>query len=78
MVPFWGRVNRTFLNWKGKSVLVVGSRVISSRWQVRVLADTNNTFYAVPKDAVSLAAANLLSGIATASVTAGGSVVRDP
>ena len=53
-VPYGERVNQTFLNWNGESVLLGGARVISSRWKVRVLVDTNNSLYAVPKDATSL------------------------
>lgn len=59
-IPYGGRVKRGFLNWKGKAVLLVGARVVSARWKVRVLVDTNNTFYAVPKDATSLVDAKLL------------------
>ena len=62
-VPFGGKIKRDFLNWKGEAVLVVGARLVSTRWKVRVLVDTNANFYGVPKDAISLIAADLLDAI---------------
>jgi hypothetical protein len=62
-------VKRDFLNWKVKAELIVGARVVSSRWNVRVLMDTKSHFYAVLKDAISLVDANLLTGMCSDSLS---------
>lgn len=65
MVPYGGRVKRNFLNWANQAVFLVGARLVSMRWRVRVLVDTNSSFYAVSKDATSLVDAKLLDAFPT-------------
>jgi hypothetical protein len=62
-VPYGGRVRRDFLNWANQAVFLVGARLVSLRWRVLVLVDTNSSFYAVSKDATSLVDAKLLNAV---------------